>query len=84
MNTPVMGLKVASVIIGLVGLAHLVRLLTEIDITVAGRHIPMWMSGVAVVVTALLCAWLWRLTIPVKHDVQSTAEHPHDATPLVS
>jgi hypothetical protein len=79
-----MGLKVASILIGLVGFAHLVRLLTEVTVTVAGRQIPMWMSGVAVVVSALLSAWLWRLTLPVKTPAPQETEHPHDATPLVS
>jgi len=81
MNTPIMGLKVASVLIALVGFAHLVRLLAEVEITVAGHHMPMWMSGVAVVISALLCAWLWRLTLPVKQNSEATADHPHDATP---
>lgn len=66
MNTPVVGLRVASVAAGLACLAHLVRLLAEIEVMIAGYRIPMWWSGVAVIVAGLFCVWLWKLTLPAK------------------
>lgn len=78
MNTSVMGLRVSSVIFGLVGLAHLVRLLMQLEVVIAGRHMPVWMSGAAVIVSAILCVWLWRLSLPVKApETHSDAATPH-------
>jgi protein-S-isoprenylcysteine O-methyltransferase Ste14 len=64
MNSPQTGLKVASVLIGLVGLAHLLRFLAQVQISIAGRSIPVWTSLVAVVACGLLAFWLWRLSLP--------------------
>ena len=66
MNSPPLGLKVASALIGLVGLAHLLRFLAQVQILVAGRSIPVWASLVAVVVCGLLAFWLWRLSVSAK------------------
>ena len=66
MNSPQLGLKVASVLIGLVGLAHLLRFLAQVQILVAGRSIPVWASLVAVVACGLLAFWFWSLSVPVK------------------
>ncbi len=63
MNSPQVGLKVASALIGLVGLAHLLRFLAQVQILVAGRSIPVWASLVAVVACGLLAFWLGRLSL---------------------
>lgn len=80
MNTPFLGLRVGSVIIGLVGLCHLLRLLTETSIVVGGVSIPLWVSAVAVLVSGGLCAWLWRLSIPLK-PVHLPAQESHTGHP---
>lgn len=64
MNSPQTGLKVASVLTGLVGLAHLLRFLTQAQISIASRFIPVWASLVAVVACGLLAFWFWRLSLP--------------------
>jgi hypothetical protein len=74
MNSPQVGLKVASVLIGLVGLAHLLRFLAQIQIVVAGWSIPLGASPVAVVVCGLLAFWLWRLSLPPA--AQASAQTP--------
>ncbi len=66
MNSPVVGLRVASVIFGLACVGQLVRLLAQIEIVIAGHRVPVWWSGIAVLVTGILCAWLWKLTVPAK------------------
>ena len=66
MNSPVVGLRVASIIFGLACIGQLSRLLLRLEIMIAGRHVPLWLSGIAVVVTAGLCWWLWKLSMPAK------------------
>ncbi len=76
MNSPQIGLKTASALIGLVGLAHLLRFLAQVQVLVAGRSIPVWASLVATVACALLAFWLWHLSRP---PVASTGTQPPPA-----
>jgi len=63
MNTPQFGLRVAGTIFGLVCLAQLLRLLFGVQVVVEGKYpVPLWLSGVACVLTGLLAFWLWRLS----------------------
>jgi hypothetical protein len=62
MNSQVVGLRVASVVFGLVCLAQLARLLTRIEILVGGTPFPLWPNAVAALITGVLCLWLWRLS----------------------
>lgn len=59
-----LGLRVASVVFGLVCLGHLLRVFLRFDIHIDGFYVHRWMSAVAVVVTALLSVWLWMLAKP--------------------
>jgi len=62
MNSRIVGLRVASAVFGLVCVGQIGRLMLGLKVNVAGHSIPLWLSGVAVVVTGLLCAWLWQLS----------------------
>jgi hypothetical protein len=62
MNSQVVGLRVASVVFGLVSLAQLGRLVTRVDVQVAGNVFPLWPSAVAFVVAGGLCLWMWKLS----------------------
>ena len=62
MNSQVLGLKVASVVFGLMALAQLGRTLIRPEVIVAGHIIPLWSSVVAFLVLGGLSAWLWKLT----------------------
>ena len=61
MNPQIKGLKVAGAIFGLMGLLQLTRLFRGWEIIVNHREIPVWFSGVAVVVLFGLSFWLFRL-----------------------
>jgi len=50
----------ATILLAVVSLAHLLRILFGVRVTVADSLIPMWMSGVAVVVAGGLAIMLWR------------------------
>ena len=64
MNPQSTGLKVASAVFGLVGLLQLIRLLLGWEIIINHREIPLWFSGLAVVVLGGLSIWLFRLSRP--------------------
>jgi len=50
----------ASFLLAVVSLAHLMRILFGVRVTVADSVIPMWVSGVAFVVAGGLAIMLWR------------------------
>ncbi len=64
MNSPQLGLRVASVIFGAIGIAHLLRLLVSTPVEIGGYEMPQWISALGFFVTAGLCLWLWRLGSP--------------------
>ncbi|MFL6766198.1 MAG: hypothetical protein ACJ8FO_13505 [Sphingomicrobium sp.] len=51
---------IASAIFALMALVHLYRLVVRFQITVGTHSIPMWVSYVAIVVTAVLSWMLCR------------------------
>ena len=66
MNSTQLGLRVAGTLFGLVCLGHLARLLLRLQVMLGSYPVPVWMSGLAFVVTGLLCLWLWRLSMPAR------------------
>ena len=65
MNSPTSGLRVASIIFGLMSLAQLGRLLIRPEILVAGYRMPLWPSALAFVLLGGLSVWLWKLARPM-------------------
>lgn len=61
MNSPVLGLRVAGFLFGLMSLAQLTRLLLRPEITVAGQPMPLWPSVLAFLILGSLSLWLWSL-----------------------
>jgi hypothetical protein len=62
MNSQTLGLRVAGIIFAIFALGHLLRLITQAEVLVAGNQIPMWVSVVALIVAGGLSLWLWRLS----------------------
>jgi len=50
----------ATVLLAVVSLAHLLRVIFGVQVTVADRFIPMWVSEVAFVVAGGMALMLWR------------------------
>lgn len=73
MNSPVFGLKAASVVFGLMSLAHLVRVIASIGLQVGNNYVGRRWSVAAVVVLAALCVWLWTLAAKA---AKSNANNP--------
>jgi len=51
---------VAVIFLAVVGLAHLLRLIMGWSVVVNGMIVPMWVSAIALVITAVLSVMLWR------------------------
>jgi hypothetical protein len=62
MNSQRTGLRVASIMFAIFAIGHLLRLIKQIPVQVGSHQIPMGVSWVALVIAALLCIWLWRLS----------------------
>jgi hypothetical protein len=67
MKSQILGLKVASIIFGLMCLAQLLRLVVRPEVLVAGHHVPLWPSGLAFIILGGLSLWLWKLSRTKTH-----------------
>ncbi len=63
MNSRDVGLRVASAVFGVMCLGQLVRLVTRLHVMVGSHAVPVWCSGVVLVVVGALSIWLWRLSL---------------------
>jgi hypothetical protein len=61
MNSQITGLRVASVVFGLMAIAQLLRLVMRPEVLVPGHPMPLWPSGLACIILSGLSAWLWKL-----------------------
>jgi hypothetical protein len=62
MNSQIIGLRVASVLFGLMSMAQLGRIIIRPEITVAGHLVPLWPSFLVFVLLSGLSGWLWKLS----------------------
>jgi len=62
MNPQKTGLRVASILFAIFAVGHLIRLIKQIPVQVGNHQIPMGVSWVALIIAAILCIWLWRLS----------------------
>ena len=62
MNSQILGLRVAGIVFGLIGLVQLLRLVIRPEVLVAGHQVPLWPSGIALVILASLSLWMWNLS----------------------
>ncbi len=64
MNSQIIGLRVASIVFGVMSIAQLARLLIRPEVLVAGHLLPLWPSALAFVILGGLSFWLWKLARP--------------------
>ncbi len=63
MNSQRTGLRIASVIFGLVSIIHLWRaLFSHFKVQIASHVISPGASWIFVIVGAVLCIWMWKLS----------------------
>jgi hypothetical protein len=63
MKSQIFGLRVAGTVFALVCLGHLLRIITQVEVLIAGREIPVWVNVIGVVVAGGLSLWMWRLSV---------------------
>lgn len=51
---------VAAILLALIAVLQLVRFLLDWEVTVNGAVIPVWASGIAFLIAAILAVLLWR------------------------
>ncbi len=61
MNSPVVALRIASAVFGVMALVHVIRIIVAATVTLGGYPIGRRWSAVAIVLLAALCIWLWRV-----------------------
>ena len=61
MNSQTTGLRVASVVFGLMAIAQLARLLIRPEVLVAGYLMPLWPTVLALIILGGLSLWMWTL-----------------------
>lgn len=52
--------RIVTIFLGLVALAHLLRLVLQVEVVAGGVRLPLWASAAACVVTGGLAILLWR------------------------
>ena len=62
MRSQITGLRVASVVFGLIALAQLMRLITHPPVFVADAPMPLWPSFLGFIIMGGLSFWMWALT----------------------
>jgi hypothetical protein len=62
MRSQIIGLRVASVIFGLIALAQLARFVIGGRVIVGGHALPLWPSALAFFIFGGLSIWLWSLS----------------------
>ena len=53
--------QISGAVFAIVALAHVVRVLLQWPAQLAGWTVPMWVSGVAALMTGVLAIWAFRL-----------------------
>jgi hypothetical protein len=61
MNPQILGLRVASIVFGLMSVAQLARLIIQPEILVSGCLMPLWPSALAFVILGGLSLWMWKI-----------------------
>lgn len=62
MNThqlQILGLRIAGTIFGLVALLHIIRIITQVPISIGACSIPVWLNILGFFATGALSALLW-------------------------
>ena len=54
------GSFVAMIFLVLVAIAHILRVIWQVEVIAGGYYLPMWMSYAAVILTAVLAGAMWN------------------------
>jgi hypothetical protein len=60
-KSQITGLRVASVVFGLMAIAQLMRIVIRPEVLLAGHPMPLWPSVLAFILLGGLSLWMWQL-----------------------
>ena len=52
--------RIAAIIFGIIGFLHLLRLITNFPVLLGNYEVPVWLSGVGLVIALVFCIGLWK------------------------
>jgi hypothetical protein len=52
--------KIASIFLLVISTLHIFRIVFDVEIVMNGWHVPLWINGVAAIITGVLALMLWR------------------------
>lgn len=55
-------LRIAGIIFGIAAILHLLRIIFDASVLIAGWSMPIWMNWMGFFATAFLCGWLWSVS----------------------
>ena len=74
MKSQACGLRVASVIFGLVCLAHILRLVTGTEVVIGSYHLGPILSVIAIIVSGALSLWLGKQACSACQEARATED----------
>ena len=54
-------IQITGVVFAIVALAHVVRLVLDWPVQMAGWVVPIWISWIGILVAGALCVWAFRV-----------------------
>jgi hypothetical protein len=66
MNSKDFWLRIAGTIFGIVAMAHLLRIVTEIPVLIGDWSLPVWINWFGLGATGFLCFWLWIISVRIR------------------
>lgn len=63
MKSKDVALKLAAIIFGMVAILHLLRVITDATVVIAGWLMPIWVNMLGFIATAFLSVVLWWLSL---------------------
>ncbi len=66
MNSKNFMLRLAGSIFGVVAVFHLLRVITDASVIIAGWELPLLINVIGFIGTAFLCVWMWRVSFNKK------------------
>lgn len=62
MNSKKIWLRIAGTIFGIVAILHLLRITTDVSVSIDGWLLPVWVNWMGLAATVFLCIWLWLMS----------------------
>ncbi|NQT76164.1 MAG: hypothetical protein HQ565_00515 [Bacteroidetes bacterium] len=65
-NLIILALRIAGTIFGIVAVIHLLRVITDASVIIAGWELPIWVNVLGFVGATFLCGLMWWVSFTKK------------------